>query len=649
MVISRRSKWHIPQEVGRENYMLRCRQHHQPQLIQTRQYLFLPTSLTELQLIMHEVPEPRTLSVKLRSETTKLEAYNVQQFSKIQAKNDNGQRNILSKPNQSTRVTRGWCHLSSNKRNRTNNRARCISASNKTAFQASFRSQTVHSIQRGQRRRLPRLHRYSRKQKRNLSATPWKAQKQHSAAPLQSYTPSLSTPLSDRYSYSTRRVPLYEYSKDSWFDSAGRPIASRDDTGRFVNPWMSQSTNGVQAIGKLIQWRLRRLSREWKQYGLGLFLPTFFRSGRLAKPVYLPSTAGRSGAKTNNKNNNNNPLMLTGPLLDPNILRCTLIGHSTCFVQKGNVTILTDPIFSHRASPFQNTPIGVARDFPPAYSISDLPNSIDCCLISHDHYDHLDKNSVLHLRDKVQVWVVPVGIGTWLQDKCGIPPSSIVELSWWDSVLLRRQPKQLRASGGGGWSIAVRHSLVSQDSLPQTEESKQERCQVLPQSHHHHHPALTNPATRDQFWVTAFPTQHWSSRTFFDRCYRLWASFVVWLDHDQTFYFAGDTGLPKEFPLFEQIADYVGRPIDLAAIPIGAYSPRFINDHAHIDPYEAVQIHKKLQCRQSMAIHHSSFPLGEELQEEPAQLLYKAAKEANVDNFAVVPNGGSVSIGPPDF
>ena len=407
-------------------------------------------------------------------------------------------------------------------------------------------------------------------------------------------------------------VQLTEYAEADWFDAAGRPLASRDPTGRFVNPWMSQSTNGVHTLETLLRWRWGRFQREWDQFGWGIFLPTFWKSDAPSDAIssYRPKTVPIPSQD-----------QTAAGAIDPSSLRCTLIGHATCWVQKGSVNILTDPHFSNRASPFQNTPIGVARDFPPACQIDDLPD-MDVCLISHDHYDHLDKESVRQLRDKVQLWAVPTGIGEWLQEKADIPEERIVELSWWESARVVRNPSN------NTWTVAERHAL---------------------QEHHDQftvprHPSVEQPATQDQLWITACPTQHWSSRTFFDRNRRLWASFAVFLDQSQTFYFAGDTGLPTEFPLFEQISDYLGRPIDLAALPIGAYDPEFYNQDSHINPSEAVEIHRKLHCRQSVAVHHNAFPLGEEPHDEPARLLAQATAKAGIDSFDVVPNGGSVSV-----
>ena len=587
---------------------------------QLRSYLFLPTSWTELQLSMYEVQEPSIVHVKLRrrDNITALES-EVSTWDSQERQTSRSERvNNVSTTRRNLRHVRSLKHaiytckiVRPSRQTNGNRRLRSMSS---PPQRLTMRLQSTH---RG-KQFVPML----RYVKRKSQAT-----KQDYHTTTRKFDDSV-------YNFSTVPVELHEYSKKSWFDAAGRPIASRDETGRFVNPWMSQSTNGVRTFGTLLQWRITRLQREWNQYGLGLFLPTFLRnsSATVAAPSSQPSlTIDESLLSRTRKK--------PGPLknaTDPSFLRCTLIGHSTCLVQKGSVRILTDPIFSNRASPWQKTHIGVARDVPPAYSIADLPDFIDVCLISHDHYDHLDKDSVLQLQDRVGMWVVPLGIGRWLREKSEIPPERILELSWWDSVLLRRTKKSSTESVY--WTIAERHSLVSNEVSPYFQGQQHQ------QSHSPPHPAIENPANRDQIWITACPAQHWSVRTFFDRCYRLWASFAVFLDHNQTFFFAGDTGLPRDFPLFEQIADYIGRPVDLAALPIGAYAPRFVNSHEHIDPYEAVQIHQILQCRRSVAIHHGSFPLGEEPPEEPSELLRKAALEANIANFDVVPNGGSVAV-----
>ena len=81
--------------------------------------------------------------------------------------------------------------------------------------------------------------------------------------------------------------------------------------------------------------------------------------------------------------------------------------------------------------------------------------------------------------------------------------------------------------------------------------------------------------------------QHWSMRTGFDRKVALWGGYAV-LGAKQRFWFAGDTGYCR---VFEDIGKRLG-PFDLAAIPIGAYEPRDFMRPQHVNPQEAVRIHR---------------------------------------------------------
>lgn len=437
-------------------------------------------------------------------------------------------------------------------------------------------------------------------------------------------------------------VTLTEYSESSWFcPSTGRPLTSRDATGRFVNPWLSESTAGVKSIREVFLWRWERLQRTAFEC-----LPFFLRRF-LSDTTSAPLDSSQRPPWMQMQNECMAPSAVrsqyseTAVPLSSDKLRVTWIGHATCLMQQGGsvsgVNILTDPIFSPRCSPFQSLPIGVARDVPPALNIDDLPERIDVCLISHDHYDHLDKDSVVALLSRVQLWVVPLGIKAWLMEKCNVPEQSIIELEWWESVKLRRQ------SESDSWQIAVRHSAAVHIGSG--------ACT--------HHPALEDvdfdlPATprstsdensntsSNAMWLTCCPVQHWASRSFFDRNFRLWCSFTVFLPGAK-FYFGGDTALPEHFPLFDQIRDYVGGNIDLAAIPIGAYEPSFYMADSHVNPSEAVRIHQLLDVKQSVAIHWGTFALSEENMDDPPKRLQQAARVANA-NFIAVQHGQSITM-----
>jgi N-acyl-phosphatidylethanolamine-hydrolysing phospholipase D len=132
------------------------------------------------------------------------------------------------------------------------------------------------------------------------------------------------------------------------------------------------------------------------------------------------------------------------------------------------------------------------------------------------------------------------------------------------------------------------------------------------------------------------PVQHWSARTPWDRNKSLWGGWMVEASDFRCF-FAGDTGYSRDF------LDIAQRfpSIDLAALPIGAYDPRWFMRPMHVDPEEAVQIHLDLRARRSVAMHWGTFVLTDEPMDEPPQRLAAARSAAGVSNedFFVMRHG----------
>ena len=142
-----------------------------------------------------------------------------------------------------------------------------------------------------------------------------------------------------------------------------------------------------------------------------------------------------------------NPLPNTAP--EKNILACSLdsldivnfkdstrlvwFGHSTFLVQINNLNILIDPMFGETPSPvsFLGTK-RFSKDLP--ITIEQLPE-IDLVLISHDHYDHLDYESIKKLKDKAKLFYTPLGVGAHLTE-WGIAQDKIVEHDWWENSQL---------------------------------------------------------------------------------------------------------------------------------------------------------------------------------------------------------------------
>jgi L-ascorbate metabolism protein UlaG (beta-lactamase superfamily) len=113
-------------------------------------------------------------------------------------------------------------------------------------------------------------------------------------------------------------------------------------------------------------------------------------------------------------------------------LRVTWLGHSTVLVEIDGAAVLTDPIWSERASPSRW--VGPKRLHPPPLALDALPH-LDAVVISHEHYDHLDERTVKALAARGVPFHVPLGIGAHLR-AWGVPEAQIVEHDWWQEAAL---------------------------------------------------------------------------------------------------------------------------------------------------------------------------------------------------------------------
>jgi len=106
------------------------------------------------------------------------------------------------------------------------------------------------------------------------------------------------------------------------------------------------------------------------------------------------------------------------------------LGHSTMLIKLGGAFYLTDPVFSERASPVQWA--GPARFHRPPIAIDELP-PIKAVILSHDHYDHLDRAAVLALAPKTEFFLTPLGVGNRLVD-WGIDAARVRQFDWWQGT-----------------------------------------------------------------------------------------------------------------------------------------------------------------------------------------------------------------------
>ena len=113
-------------------------------------------------------------------------------------------------------------------------------------------------------------------------------------------------------------------------------------------------------------------------------------------------------------------------------LRAIWFGHSSVYMELDGLRFFVDPVFSDYVSPISG--IGPERSHPPPVALADIP-SIDVVLISHDHYDHLDMQTIQYLSAKGTRFLVPLGVGAHL-DEWDVPKDQITELDWWDSTAM---------------------------------------------------------------------------------------------------------------------------------------------------------------------------------------------------------------------
>ncbi len=126
--------------------------------------------------------------------------------------------------------------------------------------------------------------------------------------------------------------------------------------------------------------------------------------------------------------------------------------------------------------------------------------------------------------------------------------------------------------------------------------------------------------------VHCVPAQHFSGRAVADGNRRLWAGWVV-VGPTRRFYHAGDTGY---FNGFAEIGKRLG-PIDLAAIPIGAYDPPAIMHFVHLNPEEAVRAAQDLGATRVVGMHFGTFDLTDEALDEPGRRFQRAAEALGLD------------------
>ena len=261
----------------------------------------------------------------------------------------------------------------------------------------------------------------------------------------------------------------------------------------------------------------------------------------------------------------------------------TWIGHSTVLVQTSGLTILTDPIWSERASPVSFA--GPRRVRAPGVRFEDLPK-IDLVLVSHNHYDHMDLATLKRLWDRDRPLIVTsLGNDRILKDH-GIGASA---LDW-----------------GTRYKFIVNGKLSDMPSAIYDCAAVVRYC--------------GDPVVRLE------RVHHWSSRWGVDRNRALWSGFSITLPVGNIF-FAGDTGWGDGSWPAEAARD---GPYRLAILPIGAYAPREVMQGNHMNPNESVAAFRRLGARTALGVHWGTFQLTFEGIDDPPRRLAAALKTQGV-------------------
>lgn len=167
----------------------------------------------------------------------------------------------------------------------------------------------------------------------------------------------------------------------------------------------------------------------------------------------------------------------------PELKRLTWFGHSACLLEMEGKRIFFDPMLGESPAPHPILgPKRYGNELPIA--IKELP-PIDAVVLSHDHYDHLDYESIIQLKEKVDRFYVPLGVSAHLV-AWGVSPDKVTELNWWEE------------------------------------------------------------ASVDGFTFICTPARHFSGRGLFDGFSTLWASWIVKTESSKV-YFSGDSGYGPHF------------------------------------------------------------------------------------------------------
>ncbi len=232
------------------------------------------------------------------------------------------------------------------------------------------------------------------------------------------------------------------------------------------------------------------------------------------------------------------------------------LGHASYFIRVDGVTLLTDPVW------FDNLFLKRQSELP--LSLEQI-ESVDYILISHDHRDHCDENSISKIGAAFPNAKFLVGlsmkdlVGSWL------PDHDIQEAGWFQYF-----------------------------------------------------------SVSDSLEITFVPARHWSRRGLMDQNERLWGGFYI-QSKSKSIYFMGDSGYGPHFNL---IRESLGSP-DYALMGVGAFRPEWFMKPAHISPTDAIKAFNELNASHFIPMHFGTFDLSDEPLLEPLDILQENRDQIN--------------------
>jgi L-ascorbate metabolism protein UlaG (beta-lactamase superfamily) len=258
----------------------------------------------------------------------------------------------------------------------------------------------------------------------------------------------------------------------------------------------------------------------------------------------------------------------------------TWVGHASVLIQTQGLNILTDPVWSDRVGPWGL--LGPKRVTVPGIDFDHLPK-IDLVLVSHNHYDHLDKATLQRL---------------WERDR----PRIVTSLGN-DSVIGQTGAEATALDWNGRFTVK---------------------------------PGVEVVATRNH---------HWGSRWGTDRNRALWSAFVVTLPSGGNLFFGGDTGLGDGLWPAEAAAHGPIR-LALLPIGAFRFQPGEMGIGSHMGPVDAVEVYRRLGAAHAIPIHWGTFRLSFEAYDTPPKLLAEAVRCTGQTGFDAIAIGVPTDIVP---